>query len=61
MALESHLEKRRGKEEWKRCQENVIDVMKKTLGIFCTCFKMLLTCLRRYEENSMCTNMLNML
>ena len=34
MTLESHLEMRRGKEEWKRCQENVIDVMKKTLGKF---------------------------
>ncbi len=32
MSLESHLELRRGKEEWKHCQENVIDVMKKTLG-----------------------------
>jgi hypothetical protein len=47
MSLESHLELRRGKEEWKHCQENVIDVMKKTLGknktileffnVFCRC------------------------
>ena len=32
MSLESHIELKRGKEEWDRCKENVVDVMKKTLG-----------------------------
>ena len=32
MTLESHMALRKAKDEWKRCQENVIDVMKKTLG-----------------------------
>ena len=33
MSLESHLEERRGTEAWTKTQENIIDVMKKTLGI----------------------------
>lgn len=33
LSLESHLELRRGKPEWQRCQNNVVDVLKKTLGI----------------------------
>ena len=33
MSLESHVEERRGTEVWTRTQENIIDVMKKTLGI----------------------------
>ena len=33
MAMESHLEERRGTEEWAKTQENVVGVMKKTLGV----------------------------
>ena len=33
MSLESHVEKRRGTESWKKTQEQVVDVMKKTLGL----------------------------
>jgi len=33
MSLESHFEERKGTESWTRTQENIIDVMKKTLGI----------------------------
>ena len=33
MSMESHMEERRGTEIWKRTQENVVDVMKKTLGV----------------------------
>jgi len=33
MSLESHMEDRRGTEIWQKTQENVIDVMKKTLGV----------------------------
>lgn len=33
MSLESHIESRRGTDDWTRTQENVVDVMKKTLGI----------------------------
>ena len=32
MSLESHFEERKGTESWTRTQENIIDVMKKTLG-----------------------------
>ena len=33
ISLESHMEDRRGTEIWQKTQENVIDVMKKTLGV----------------------------
>jgi len=33
LSLESHLERRRGQPEWKRAQDNVVDVLKKTLGV----------------------------
>ena len=33
MAMESHLKMRRGTEQFARAQENIVDVMKKTLGI----------------------------
>ncbi|XP_059097587.1 SET domain-containing protein SmydA-8-like isoform X2 [Tigriopus californicus] len=33
MSLESHLESRKGTEAWQTCQDRVIDVMKKTLGV----------------------------
>ena len=33
MSLESHIEERRGTEVWVKTQENVIDIMKKSLGI----------------------------
>ena len=33
MSLESHFEERKGTESWRNTQENIIDVMKKTLGI----------------------------
>lgn len=33
MSMESHMEERRGTELWTRTQENVVDVMKKTLGV----------------------------
>lgn len=49
MSLESHLELRRGKEEWKHCQENVIDVMKKTLGVMV--FEVLYPQLNFTDEN----------
>jgi len=32
MSLESHIEGRRGTDDWNQTQENVVDVMKKTLG-----------------------------
>ena len=33
MALESHIKLRKGTEAYAKVQENVIDVMKKTLGV----------------------------
>lgn len=33
MSLQSHVDIRRGKPEWQRCQNNVVDVLKKTFGI----------------------------
>ena len=33
MSLESHIEERRGTDVWMKTQENVIDIMKKSLGI----------------------------
>ena len=33
MKMESHLKARKGTEQYRKTQENVIDVMKKTLGL----------------------------